>query len=79
MRNYIEFTEDDFDLPPSEPEKMAAKVIEMFDGQRPVRTLDVASATGRPYETVKTHLHRAGKRGLLKCVPRKGWLPPDAT
>ena len=74
----VEFTEDDLERPLSEPEKMAAQVSEMFDGKTPVRTLDVATALGRNYGTVKTHLHRAGERGLSKCVPRKGWVPPEA-
>ncbi len=40
-----------------------------------VRTKDVAEKLGRNYGTVKTHLHRAGRLGLLECVPRTGWLP----
>jgi hypothetical protein len=75
MHNVIEFTEEDLERPQSEPEKMAAKVRELFDGKTPVRTLDVAAAIGRNYGTVKTHLHRAGRLGLLKRVSRKGWLP----
>lgn len=78
MHNVIEFTEADLDLPKSEPEQFAATVLSMFDGQNPVRTLDVATAVGRNYGTVKTHLHRAARLGLLKRVNRKGWLPPDA-
>jgi len=57
---------------------MAALVIEMYDGQTPVRALDVANRLGRDYGTVKTHLYVAGKRGLLRLVRRKGWLPPEA-
>ncbi len=30
---------------------------------------------GRDYGTVKTQLHIACQRGLLKCVRSKGWLP----
>ena len=48
----------------------------MFDGVNPVRTKDVAERLGRNYHTVKTHLHLAGKQGLLERVDRKGWLPP---
>ncbi|MCD0462768.1 helix-turn-helix domain-containing protein [Roseiconus lacunae] len=70
----LEFTEADLDRPPSEPEKMAETVRKMFDGETPVRTKDVAAKLERNYGTVKTHLHRAGRMGLLECVPRKGWL-----
>jgi Mn-dependent DtxR family transcriptional regulator len=65
-------------LPKTRPQMMAELVTEMFDGKNPVRTLDVAARLGRHYHTVKTQLHLAGKRGLLRCVPRKGWLPPAA-
>ena len=71
----LEFTEADLDRPLTEPEKMAETVREMLDGKTPVRTKDVAVKLGRNYGTVKTHLHRAGRLGLLECVPRKGWLP----
>ncbi|GAA4446045.1 hypothetical protein [Novipirellula rosea] len=77
MRYVLEFTEADLDRPPSEPEKVAATVREMFDGETPVRTMDVAEKLGRNYGTVKTHLHRAGQQNLLQCVPRKGWLPTE--
>lgn len=48
----------------------------MFDGETPVRTMDVATTLGRNDWTVKTHLHRAGKIGLLVRVSRRGWLAP---
>ncbi len=35
----------------------------------------VSETLGRNYGTIKTHLHRAGRLGLLECVPRRGWLP----
>ncbi|WP_436714904.1 hypothetical protein U8335_19100 [Roseiconus lacunae] len=38
----LEFTEAELERPPSEPEKVAATVREMFDGETPVRTMDVA-------------------------------------
>ncbi|MDM4018506.1 hypothetical protein [Roseiconus lacunae] len=38
----LEFTEADLDRPLTEPEKVAAMVREMFDGETPVRTIDVA-------------------------------------
>ena len=71
----LEFTEADFERPLMRYEELALKVKEMFDGENPVRTIDVSSTLGRDYGTVKTQLHIACKRGLLKCVPRKGWLP----
>lgn len=76
MQYLLEFTEADLDRPATEPEKMAETVRAMFDGETPVRTMDVAQRLGRNYGTVKTHLHRAGKLGLLVQVPRKGWLVP---
>lgn len=79
MPYLLEFTEADLDRPLTEPEKVAETVREMFDGQTPVRTNDVADRLARNYGTVKTHLHRAGKLGLLVQVPRKGWLLPTAT
>ncbi len=48
--------------------------VATFDGRNPVRTKDVADQLGRDYGTVMTHLHLAGKRGLLKRVNRKGCL-----
>lgn len=75
MRYVLDFTEADLDRSLSEPEKVAATVRKMFDGETPVRTKDVADQLGRNYGTVKTHLHRAGLLGLLECLPRKGWLP----
>ncbi len=78
MPYVLEFTEADLDRPLTEPEKVAGTVREMFDGETPVRTKDVADRLGRNYGTVKTHLHRAGRVGLLECVPRKGWLPATA-
>ena len=77
-RNVIEFTEADLDLPKTQPEQLAEVVCEMFDGKNPVRTLEVAERLGRNYGTIKTHLHRARKLGLLKWLNRRGWLPPDA-
>ena len=77
MPYVLEFTEADLDRPLTEPEKVAATVREMFDGETPVRTMDVAEKLDRNYGTVKTHLHRAGKLGLLVQVPRKGWLPAE--
>lgn len=77
MPYLLEFTEADLDRPLTEPEKMAEMVREMFDGQTPVRTKDVADRLSRNYGTVKTHLHRAGKLGLLLHVPRRGWLMPE--
>ena len=38
MQYLLEFTEADLDRPLTEPEKMAATVWEMFDGETPVRT-----------------------------------------
>ena len=78
MPYVLEFTEADLDRPPTEPEKVAGTVREMFDGETPVRTKDVADRLGRNYGTVKTHLHRAGRLGLLQCGPRKGLLPATA-
>ncbi len=78
MPYVLEFTEADLDRPLTEPEKVAETVREMFDGEMPVRTKDVADLLGRNYGTIKTHLHRAGRLGLLECVPRKGWLPATA-
>ncbi|QEF97895.1 hypothetical protein Mal15_19410 [Stieleria maiorica] len=72
----LEFTEADLDRPLTEPEKVASTMREMFDGKTPVRTKDFADRLGRNYGTV--HLHRAARLGLLKCVPRKGWLPTAA-
>lgn len=75
MRYLLEFTDADLDRALTEPEKVAATVRDMFDGEAPVRTMDVAERLGRNYGTVKTHLYRAGQLNLLQCVPRKGWLP----
>jgi hypothetical protein len=75
MKELLTFTEKDFDRPRTRFEEVAATVEEMFDGENPVRTLDVANYVDRPYGTVKTQLHIAGKRGLIKGIPRKGWLP----
>lgn len=71
----VEFTEADLERRKTLAEQLAELVCEMFDGVNPVRTKDVAERLGRNYHTVKTHLHLAGKRGLLKRVDRKGWLP----
>ena len=76
MRNVLEFTAADLDLPKTRPQELAAKVLEMFDGTNPVRTIDVARVLGRDYGTVKTQLHVARRAGLLKCMLGKGWLPP---
>ena len=78
MEKVLHLTEEDLDLPKTQPQILASMVIKMFDGKTPVRTLQVAKATGRSYDTVKTHLHRAGRLGLLRCVLGKGWLPPEA-
>jgi len=75
MQYLLEFTDADLDRALTEPEKVTATVREMFDGETPVRTMDVAERLGRNYGTIKTHLHRAGRLGLLDRVPRKGWLP----
>lgn len=75
MPYLLEFTDADLDRPLTEPEKMAETVQAMFDGETPVRTMDVAERLHRNYGTVKTHLHRAGQLGLLDCVPRRGWRP----
>ena len=75
MQYLLEFTEADLERPLTEPEKIAETVREMFDGETPVRTMDVAKRLHRNYGTVKTHLHRAGRLGLLRCEPRKGWQP----
>ncbi|TWT79465.1 hypothetical protein CA13_08660 [Planctomycetes bacterium CA13] len=79
MKYVLEFTDADLDRPLTEPEKMAEVVREMFDGERPVRTKDVAEKRRRDYVTIKTHLHRAGRLGLLINVPRKGWKVPQLT
>lgn len=62
-RYVLVFTEADLDRSLTETEKVAATVRDMFDGETPVRTMDVAERLGRNYRTVKTHLHRAGKLG----------------
>lgn len=77
MQYSLEFTEDDLPRELSQPEVVAAKVGEMFDGQNPVRIIDVAEALGMNYATCKTHLHRAAKMNLLKLVMRKGFIPSD--
>lgn len=71
----VEFTEADLERRKTLAEQLAEFVCEMFDGVNPVRTKDVAERLGRNYGTVKTHLHLAGKQGLLRRVDRKGWLP----
>lgn len=75
MQYLLEFTDADLDRSLTEPEKMAETVRAMFDGETPVRTMDVAKRLERNYGTVKTHLHRARHLGLLNCVRRRGWLP----
>ena len=73
-RNVVEFTEADLEWRKTLAEQLAELVWKMFDGKNPVRTKDVAERLGRNYGTVKTHLHLAGKQGLLKRVDQKGWL-----
>ena len=77
MSNLLEFTEDDLPRELTQPEVVAAHVREVFDGETPVRIVDVARDLGMDYGTCKTHLHRAAKMGLLKLVMRKGFLPVD--
>lgn len=75
MRNSLEFTEADLPRELTQPEVVAAKVREMFDGKTPVRIADVARALDMNYGTCKTHLHRAATMNLLTLVMRKGFLP----
>ena len=77
MRNSLEFTEADLPRELTQPEVVAAKVREMFDGKTPVRIIDVARALEMNYGTCKTHLHRAALMNLLKLVLRKGFIPSD--
>lgn len=77
MQYSLEFTADDLPRDLSQPEVVAAKVGEMFDGQNPVRIIDVAEALGMNYGTCKTHLHRAANANLFTLVMRKGFLPTD--
>lgn len=63
----LEFTDTDLDRPPSEPEKIAGTVREMFDGKTPVRTRDVAGKLGRNFGAVNTHLRRAVRLGCLNA------------
>lgn len=75
MRNSLEFTEDDLPRELTQPEVVAAKVREMFDGETPVKIADVARALEMNYGTCKTHLHRAAMMNMLTLVMRKGFLP----
>jgi len=77
MQYSLEFTEDDLPRELSQPEVVAANVGEMFDGQNPVRIINVAQALGINYGTCKTHLHRAANMKLLTFVMRKGFLPTE--
>ncbi len=49
MHDLIEFTVADLGLLKTQPEILAAKVLEMFDGKNPVQTLEVAMVTGKNY------------------------------
>ena len=77
MSNLLEFTEDDLPRELLQPEVVAAYVRQVFDGKTPVRIMDVARDLEMDYGTCKTHLHKAAKKGLLKLVLRKGFLPVD--
>ena len=52
MQYLLEFTEADLERPFSEPEKLAETVRVMFDGETPVRTMDVAERLQRNYGTL---------------------------
>ena len=73
VRNSLEFTEADLPRELTQPEVVAAKVREMFDGQTPVKIADVARALEMNYGTCKTHLHRAATMNLLTLTMRKGF------
>lgn len=75
VHNSLEFTKDDLPREMTQPEVVAAKVCEMFDGQNPVKIADVARALEMNYGTCKTHIHRAAQMNLLTLVKRKGFLP----
>ena len=75
MSNLLEFTEDDLPRELLQPEAVAAHVRQVFDGQTPVRIMDVARDLEMDYGTCKTHIHRAAKPRLLKLLLRKGFLP----
>jgi len=77
VRNSLEFTEADLPRERTQPEVVADKVREMFDGRSPVSITDVARALEMNYGTCKTHLHRAALMNLLTLVKRKGFLPAD--
>lgn len=77
MRNSLEFTEADLQRGRTQPEVVADKVREMFDGRNPVSITDVARVLKMNYGTCKTHLHRAAMMSLLTLVKRKGFLPAD--
>lgn len=66
----LEFTGADFDRPLTRHEELASKDEEMFGGKNPAQTIEVSKTLGRDYGTVKTQLHIACKRGLLKSVKR---------
>lgn len=74
VRNSLEFTEADLPRDLSQPEVVAARVREMFDGQNPVSITAVARALEMNYGTCKTHLHRAAMMNLLTLVMRKGLM-----
>lgn len=77
VHNSLEFTRDDLPRDLTQPEVVAAKVREMFDGQNPIKIADVARALHANYGTCKTHIYRAATMGLLALVDRKGFLPVD--
>jgi len=77
VRNSLEFTEADLPRELTQPEVVAAKVRELFDGQNPVKIADAARSLGMNYGTCKTHIHRAAMMGMLTLVKRKGFLPAD--
>lgn len=77
MPYLLEFTEADLDRPLTVPEKITETVWELFDGKTPVRTKDAADRLARNYGTVKTHLHRAGKLGLVLHVVQRLKLHPN--
>jgi predicted ArsR family transcriptional regulator len=77
VRNSLEFTEVDLPRERTQPEVVADKVRELFDGRNPVSITDVARALEMNYGTCKTHLHRAAMMNLLSLVKRKGFLPAD--
>lgn len=79
VRNSLEFTEADLPRELTQPEVVAAKVRELFDGHNPVKIADAARSLGMNYGTCKTHIHRAAMMGMLTLVKRKGFLPADGS